>query len=137
RTDHRAEPVVAQVPSGLASDVEATDAERDHWRALREFSDPFVDALGITPHRALHHALRPAAVVARSGVDDLHRRARLKHRLDLVDRDRWQVGELLLLEGAWRLHRQRILITALRRAPIDIAHERGDIGLRLAPEIQL
>src|SRR5437870_12733982 len=54
---------LAQGRRRLASDVKPVDAERDHWRALRELTDPLVDPVGVAPNRSLYHVLGPAAGV--------------------------------------------------------------------------
>src|SRR5262245_38786112 len=73
------EPGLAQDGGGLASDMEAIDAEGHDRIGLRQLADPFVDAFRIAPHRPFHHVLRPAAVVARPRVEDLDRRAGCEH----------------------------------------------------------
>src|SRR4051794_4204020 len=48
---------LAQGRGGLAPDMEAIDAERDHGLGFREFADPVFDALRIAPNGAFHDFL--------------------------------------------------------------------------------
>src|SRR5215467_9777426 len=57
------ESCLAQGRGGLASYMEAVDTKGDDWLSLRKLSDPFVNALRISPHGSLHDVLRLAAVM--------------------------------------------------------------------------
>src|SRR5262249_44188731 len=59
------------------------------------------------------------------------------HGFHLIHRDRGRVAELLLLEWPRRLDRDRVFVAPLRRAPVDVAHESGDVGGGVGAEIEM
>src|SRR5215204_4726851 len=85
RHESSVEARLAEGRGRFAADVKSIDAEGDDRLLLREFANPFVHALRITPDSTRHDFVRATRVVLRTGVDDLHRRARGDHRPDFLN----------------------------------------------------
>src|SRR5437016_9165523 len=98
----RVEPGLSQRGRALASNVEAVHAEGHNGLVLRQGADPLVDAFGIPPDSAVDDVLRPRAVVARPGIDELDTLTGGPHILNLFRGDGWQVAELELLAPSRR-----------------------------------
>src|SRR5438270_3095725 len=127
---------LAQDLRRLAANVEAVDAECDDRLGLRQLADPFVHPLGITPGGACHDVLCPGAVVPRPRIDDLDRLAGFDHCPYFLHCHGWEVRPLLLHQLRRGFDLDRVTVTSLHRIPVDIAHERCNVGGGIGSEIQ-
>ena len=102
----------------------------DGGRTFTQLRAPHGDhhALWIAPDCTVHDVLRSGGVMPRSRIDDLDLLTRLEHGLHFIDGYRRQIGELRLHKRPGRLDGDGVLITPLGRIPVDIAHERRNIG---------
>src|SRR6516162_11133676 len=81
--------------------------------------------------------MRSGAVVPGARVYDLHRLPGLNHAFDLLDGDRWEIGELFLYESRRPLHLHGVLVSLQSSVPFDVPHEGSDVGSRIRAELEM
>src|SRR5690242_2661749 len=117
--------------------MKAVDAEGHDGHLLRQRAHPLFYALWVAPYRTLGDILPSRRVVARTCVNQLDVLTALDHFLHVLWCDRWQVTKFWLPQQRRRRHYGRVLIATLDGSPVDIAHERGYVCLRIGTELDV